>query len=41
MLKEHEASRHAVAELFRFTQTEAEQVAMRVREQVSLRKRYL
>ncbi|KAF4518527.1 hypothetical protein B566_EDAN004271 [Ephemera danica] len=33
LLKEHEASRHAVAELFRFTQTEAEQVATRVRQQ--------
>jgi hypothetical protein len=34
LLKEHEASRQAVLELFKFTQNESEQIIRRIRQQV-------
>ena len=36
VLKEHEASRQAVLELFKFTQNESEQIITRIRQQVNL-----
>jgi hypothetical protein len=34
LLKEHEASRQAILELFRFTQNESEQIITRIQQQV-------
>jgi hypothetical protein len=34
LLKEHEASRQAVLELFKFTQNESEQIISRIQQQV-------
>ncbi|CAG2058680.1 unnamed protein product [Timema podura] len=41
LLKEHEASRQAVLELFKFTQTESEQIVSRITQQVTLTNIYL
>lgn len=35
LIKEHEASRHAVTEMFKFTQNECEQIITRINKQVS------
>jgi hypothetical protein len=36
LLKEHEASRQAVLELFKFTQNESEQIIARIQQQVKV-----